>query len=389
MARAYRPLGEPQSLEGIYNAIKTEIKILENPAKLDSEPQRLPYLTLGRGTKKQASTSLPTSTSPQRQQVEGSPGRRFFKQEIADSNQRMRNVRAGKPLTTVFRRQSKQIHAPDASKYSEDRLGTPSDVANGTMQHRRKFFSLYDSSPQRKYFNLPSLLELVNMGRRRLEQHSEHLPLPERILMRLDHVEQTKSFRKTLAKTDSPPRGNPHHFASTSAALSAVFGDRPENEVLSTTRKLQEVVSSLEVSKTRLEKELESDLVTLRNDRADAISLKQKHFHVTSKGTNAQTMVLDLERMRIRAEIERINQYRGMLSHLEWYKDMLTLVINENSEITPVTYYVMDSLKTIIEAGCERPTTTVKELVTQARRYDSGANTRLIEQVAVHWGVGT
>jgi len=388
-ARPYRPLGEPQDLKVLYSALKTEIKALENPAGLGPDAHKLPYLSLSRKRAESHAASPVPSILPLRLGKETGFAKRFFKQEIAESYQRMRNVRAGKSLHTVFPQASRLIPAPKADHYSKDSLGTASDVLQGTLQHRRRFFSLYDSSAQQKYVDLPSLLGLVHRGRKMMELRSEHLPLPDRLLIGWEGLDQAKTQRKTQNKTlsESPSPLNVT-FPGISAGLTAIFEEKAQFAPLGSTQKLLELVSTLSNAKSQLEKRLETDLITLKQDRPEAISLKKKHFSVTAKGTNVQTRVWDLERMRIRAEIERIGQFSSLEKELDWYKETLAAVVNENSEITPVTYFLMDTVKAVLEAGGgEQAREVVKTALYEASLRDNGGNRALMQRIAAHWAI--
>ena len=388
-ARPYRPLGEPQDLKTLYSAIKTEIKALEVAGGPGPASEKLPYLSLSRRRAESQAPSPAPSVSPLRLAKETGFAKRFFKQEIAESYQRTRNVRAGKPLQTVFPQTARLIPAPQAAHYSKDSLGTTSDVLEGSLQHRKRFFSLYDSSAQPKYVNLLSLLDLVRRGRKTLELRSEHLPLPDRLLIGWEGLDQAKTQRKTQNKTlsESPTPLNVT-FPGISAGLKAIFDEKSQFSALSSTQKLLELVSNLSTTKSRLEHRLETDLITLKQDRPEAISLKKKHFSITAKGTNVQTRVWDLEKMRIRAEMERIGQFSSLESELEWYRETLLAVVNENSEITPVTYYLMDTVKAVLEAGGgPRTREVISTALKEANTRDNGANRALMQRIAAHWSI--
>ena len=387
-ARPYRPLGEPQDLKGLHAAIHTEIKALENPGQLLNESTKLPYLSLSH-RRVESQPPLPSSLTPLRSPQVPTGVRRMFKQEIAESYQRMRNVKAGKAIRTVFPSKTSHLPVPEAEHYHGDSLGCNQDVVSGSLHHRRKYFSLYNSSPQRKYLQLPSLLELVQKGRRLLELRSQHLPLPDRLLIGWEGLEQAKSQRKTQNRTyvESESSGNVS-FEGITEGLNAVFDEKGDLSALGSTLKLQEVVTNLENTKSRLEQRLQTDLVTLKQDRPAAISLKKKHFRVTSKGTNVQTMIWDLERMRLRAERERIGWFRNMLPELEWYRELLGGVVNENEEITPVTYFLMDTVKAVIESGGQDDSQSViRSALQEAASRDTGVNRTLMSRIAAHWSI--
>jgi len=177
-------------------------------------------------------------------------------------------------------------------------------------------------------------------------------------------------------------------FPGISAGLTAIFEEKAQFAPLGSTQKLLELVSTLSNAKSQLEKRLETDLITLKQDRPEAISLKKKHFSVTAKGTNVQTRVWDLERMRIRAEIERIGQFSSLEKELDWYKETLAAVVNENSEITPVTYFLMDTVKAVLEAGGgEQAREVVKTALYEASLRDNGGNRALMQRIAAHWAI--
>ena len=59
-------------------------------------------------------------------------------------------------------------------------------------------------------------------------------------------------------------------------------------------------------------------------------------------------MLVDIWNMRLKAEKDRLEKYKLTRPKVVWYKELLEFAIEICPEITPVTYFILDYVKSLI-----------------------------------------
>ena len=121
-------------------------------------------------------------------------GSSYLKQEIEQSEERVRRIRAGKALNYIIPESQKQFVAPNKNHYNRQRLGTPDSNNNGLkFCTRKRQVSLMNSSPHRPFILLPSLKDILlnnEQNKERLFQSGNNLN------QKIEKLEKSFSKRK-------------------------------------------------------------------------------------------------------------------------------------------------------------------------------------------------
>ncbi|CAG9325785.1 unnamed protein product [Blepharisma stoltei] len=272
--------------------------------------------------------------------------------EIALSEDRIKSVRAGKPLNFVFPSSPLRFVEPAKENYHRDHLGTPQiDPLNSELIYigRKRHVSLMNSSPHMPYLMLPSLKEVIlNAGVKKKEFQENEEDLSKKF-DKLDKLYHHKTTDKHERRDFSVPKS----IVSPRLIGSILNEDPTDNYSLEfdPIHQLFQRCKEFKKGKEKMDRKLNDLLATLKFDRSEAVWLKHKHFKTSEKRSVFQGRLLDLWNMRIDAEKERLEKYRGMISQVCWYRDLLWFAVTKCPDISPTTYYILDHIKNMTEEG--------------------------------------
>jgi hypothetical protein len=269
-----------------------------------------------------------------------------LKKEIGLSEDRVKTIRAGKALTYLFPDNSKPFVEPNKDLYNRKRLGTPAkDLGPKDLKFysRKKHVSLMNSSPHRPFVMLPCLKDILLKNQ---ENKKGVFQTGSSLVQKLDKLD------KSIIKKNVQNR-----FLSVQPEKKLIkivknhlrYGNF--NEVLDqdTIKHALDLFRDFEAGKEKLKLDLKDILATQRYDRPEAIWLKYKHFKPSKNSSVYQGRMLDIWNMRMDAEKERLENYRGMIQQICWYREILWFTIEKCPDINPYTYYILDYIKALTE----------------------------------------
>jgi hypothetical protein len=278
-------------------------------------------------------------------------GSALLKQEIQNSEERVYRVKAGKALSYLFPLSKKQFVGPNKSLYNRQKLGTPgysNENKELLYSGRRQQVSLMNSSPQKPFLMLPSLKEILLNN----EQSQEGIfEAGSDLTQKFEKLEKslTKRNRKDARMVVEGHEKNLINIVK-NHLKSEKIKDVLTNDPIS---HLMERFREFDNGKEKLKNKLTDILSTQKYDRPETIWLKYKHFKTSEKASVYQGRMVDIWNMRMEAEKERLEQNRGMMSQVCWYRDILWFTIEKCNDISPYTYYILDYIKALTEECVE------------------------------------
>ncbi|OMJ84374.1 hypothetical protein SteCoe_14526 [Stentor coeruleus] len=338
-----KSLQAPVNVDHFYYQVK-EMLDDETGSSVDHKqnPVKIPSST----PKSHAPTKKSTKTRTTKYLDDGSS---YLKQEIVSSEERVRSIKAGKGLDFIFPKCLKKFVEPNKHFYNRQRLGTPlHDPESKELRFysRKRQVSLINSSPHRPYIMLPSLKDILLHN----EENKEGIfEAGEDLMTKFEKLEKTFNKR---SRNDARLLPNEHE-----KNLIKIVKGHLDSETIHESLQSDPIVHLLERSrefedgKEKLKFQLKEILATQKYDRPESIWLKYKHFKTSEKSSVYQGRMVDIWNMRMEAEKEKVNQYRGMINQICWYRDILWFTIEKCQDIIPYTYYILDYIKALTEEG--------------------------------------
>lgn len=270
-----------------------------------------------------------------------------LKQEISQSENRVRSVRAGKNLQFLFPDPTKKFIQPNKSLYTRQRLGTPLEDINSKeirFYSRKRQVSLMNSSPHRPFIMLPSLKEILLQN----EQQKDGIFQPGNDLsQKFEKLDKSFGKKNRIATMNSGvlPEKKLVNIVKNHLKAGTINETLIEDPVIHVLDRFKE----FDDGKEKMKSDLKDLLATQKYDRPESIWLKYKHFKPTSSMSIYQGRMVDIWNMRMEAEKERLENNRGMMKQICWYRDILWFTIEKCQDINPLTYYILDYIKALTE----------------------------------------